>query len=413
MNQPASQPANQPAEQGARSSHNRKRVWALAALLSIICLALLTVLYVLWFRSPDDVEDSGEVDDEPPQTTSARREPMPSELADGPPPREPVSDTDVSDDRASESSPLEVVELRSGRVWVPWPSALVAEQPWASAVPPYTAEATTAFETRRRVAKERPDAWGTFEPIVDTGSLAVDYELNDERTDVAERIRLCAPALSTLGTPSPSRLTLSDSDATEPAAAATFAVAQHLVRRAVLSRGPQSLAQACVDAALASGARQSPLIDEVELLWARGIRLEETAPAPAGAWVLWSQGDTTQLVVCHQPDTIYVADASTRERLMLFAQLPERAEAIEVHRRDGIFTIGEARLFASECAQGSSQPDGTAVRGAGYDRAADWLRERREQTQTSQVSAAWIDVDELDAWRTVVAARARIAGSVG
>ncbi len=410
---------NQPTSQATRSRRHRKRSWLLGALMSIGVLVLLVVLLVLWLGLSNGVEDtsaqsvaSSGAAGAPPDSSAVDEPAADERVADERAAHEPATDP-LSDDAsgghavARDDAPLDVVELRSGRIWVPWSNTSALGQLWASAVPPYTAEAQAAFEARRRVAIERPTQWGTFEPIVDTSSLEVDYELNDERTDVAERIKLCEPVL---GAQQPEVLTLSVDGTTGPSAAVTFAVAQHLVSRAVLSRGPTSLGEACVDAALASASRDSTLVGEVELLWARGIRVEDTAPAPAGAWVVGSEGDTTHLVVCHQPDTTYVADASTRERLVLLAELPERAEAVEIGWRDGAASIGEARLFAGDCAEGQ-QPNGEASRGAGYDLAAQWLRERREQASTSQYPGVWIEVDELDAWRTVVAARARVAGS--
>lgn len=435
MNKSPDQARSQP---NSKRRQSKRRWWVVLAV-PVGCLVLLTVLYVLWARSSDSVEDSGRQRDA--AVDEGRAGEAPGDQPATEPASEPVTEPDSPpDDDAPRHDPFsDLLELRSGRIWVPWPdtpapdvgraSLTSVRQLWDATMPPYTAEATEAFERRRRVAKERPDQWFTFEPIVEGSDLDVDYEINDERTDVIERISLCPPLLGAstaqLATTQTSISRASPAKRTaDLRAAATFALAHHLVSRAVLSRGPQSLFEACMDAALIDGSQSSAPIDgsqhsalvgEVELLWARGLRLEETARAPSGAWVLWHTDDVVHLVVCHQPDTTYVADASTRERLVLLAGLPERAEAVELDRDGDEFKLAELRPFAGECAEGSTSANGDASRGAGYDRAAAWVGARREQLLVSAAADdradVWIEVTERDAWRTVVAARSRFAGS--
>lgn len=189
--------------------------------------------------------------------------------------------------------------------------------------------------------------------------------------------------------------------------AAQGAVTDSLVGHAVVSTGPGTLWEACSDlATIIPGVyTTSHRTRQVESLWARGLRLEFTAPPVERAWVAdLSAGGHALAIVCHPPGRSYLVDASTGERLDAGVDHPARVEAMWLTWSRLSYRVLRNALFDGDC---GSDAFGSAVQWLvqakdGHAASVDWTEPRAWASGIrSQWIAVrdWIDVDQAEAWR--------------
>ena len=137
-----------------------------------------------------------------------------------------------------------------------------------------------------------------------------------------------------------------------PGAPRKGAVTDSLVGHAVVSTGPQTLWEACSDlAAITPGVyTASHRTRQLESLWARGLRLEFTAPPVERAWVAdISAAGQALAVVCHPPGKSYLVDASTGDRLDAGADHAARVEAMWLTWSRLSYRVLRNALFEGDC----------------------------------------------------------------
>ena len=165
--------------------------------------------------------------------------------------------------------------------------------------------------------------------------------------------------------------------------AAQGAVTDSLVGHAVVSAGPKTLWEACADlATITPGVyTASHRTEQLESLWARGLRLEFTTPPAEWAWVAdLSVAGHALAVVCHGAGQSYLADGSTGERLDAGAPQPARVEAMWLTWSRLSYRVQRNALFDGHCS------------GSAFDQAVEWLEAAKRE------HAAGIDWSEPRAW---------------
>ena len=189
--------------------------------------------------------------------------------------------------------------------------------------------------------------------------------------------------------------------------AAQGAVTDSLVGHAVLSRGPETLWEACSDlATIVSGVyTASHRTEQLETLWARGLRLEFTMPPVERAWVAdLSVAGHALAVVCHRPGRSYLVDASTGERLDAGADHGAQVEAMWLTWSRLSYRVQRNALFEGRC---DSEAGGRALawlEEAKRDHAEeiDWSEPRAWGSGVRNQWVAvreWVDVPQHEAWR--------------
>ncbi|WP_419839610.1 hypothetical protein [Candidatus Poriferisodalis sp.] len=165
--------------------------------------------------------------------------------------------------------------------------------------------------------------------------------------------------------------------------AAQGAVTDSLVGHAVLSVGPETLWEACSDlATIIPGVyTASHRTQRLESLWARGLRLEFTAPPVERAWIAdISSAGHALAVVCHEPGQSFLIDASTGERLDAGAEHPAQVEAMWLTWSRHSYRVLRNALFEGACESEA------------FGRAVQWLAEAKD------TRAATVDWTEPRAW---------------
>ena len=189
--------------------------------------------------------------------------------------------------------------------------------------------------------------------------------------------------------------------------AAQGAVTDSLVGHAVVSTGPGTLWEACSDlATIIPGVyTASHRTRQLESLWARGLRLEFTAPPVEQAWVAdLSAGGHALAIVCHPPGRSYLVDASTGERLDPGVDHPARVEAMWLTWSRLSYRVLRNALFDGDC---GGDAFGSAVQWLAQAKdehaaSVDWADPRAWASGSrSQWIAVrdWIDVSQAEAWR--------------
>ena len=189
--------------------------------------------------------------------------------------------------------------------------------------------------------------------------------------------------------------------------AAHGAVTDSLVGHAILSAGPQTLWEACSDlATITSGVyTASHRTEQLESLWARGLRLEFTSPPTEWAWVAdLSVAGHALAVVCHGAGQSYLVDGSTGERLDAGAAQPVQVEAMWLTWSRLSYRVQRNALFDGHCS------------GPAFEQALEWLeaakRDHAEGIDWSEPHAwasgvrnqwvavrEWVQVPQHEAWR--------------
>ena len=165
--------------------------------------------------------------------------------------------------------------------------------------------------------------------------------------------------------------------------AAQGAVTDSLVGHAVVSTGPQSLWEACSDLAtiIPGIATASHRTEQLESLWARGLRLEFTLPPAERAWVAdLSAAGHALAILCHSAGRSYLVDASTGQRLDAGVTAPARVEAMWLTWSRLSYRVLRNALFDGDC-------DGEA-----FGHALKWLSDAKH------AHAAAVDWSEPHAW---------------
>lgn len=165
--------------------------------------------------------------------------------------------------------------------------------------------------------------------------------------------------------------------------AAQGAVTDSLVGHAVVSEGPDTLWEACSDLATITPGiyTESHRTRQLESLWARGLRLEFTAPPVERAWVAdLSVAGHALAVVCHEPGQSFLVDGSTGQRLDAGTDQPAQVEAMWLTWSRLGYRVLRNALFDGEC-------DSDAFAGA-----VQWLVGQKDD------HAATIDWSEPLAW---------------
>ncbi len=189
--------------------------------------------------------------------------------------------------------------------------------------------------------------------------------------------------------------------------AAQGAVTDSLVGHAAVSTGPSTLWEACSDlATIIPGVyTASHRTRQLESLWARGLRLEFTAPPVERAWVAdLSAAGHALAVVCHPPGQSFLVDASTGERLDGGVEHRAQVEAMWLTWSRLSYRVLRNALFEGDCS------------GDGFGRAVQWLDQAKDD-HASGVDWAeprawgsgvrspwiavrdWVDVGQAEAWR--------------
>ena len=189
--------------------------------------------------------------------------------------------------------------------------------------------------------------------------------------------------------------------------AAQGAVTDSLVGHAVASAGPGTLWEACSDlATIIPGVyTESHRTRQVESLWARGLRLEFTAPPVERAWVAdISAGGHALAIVCHPPGRSYLVDASTGERRDAGVDAPAQVEAMWLTWSRLSYRVLRNALFDGDCGGAAFGDAVQWLAQAKDDHAAsvDWAEPRAWASGVrSQWIAVrdWIDVSQAEAWR--------------
>ena len=189
--------------------------------------------------------------------------------------------------------------------------------------------------------------------------------------------------------------------------AAQGAVTDSLVGHAVVSTGPATLWEACSDlATIVSGVyTASHRTQQLESLWARGLRLEFTTPPVERAWVAdLSAAGHALAVVCHPPGRSYLVDAATGERLDAGVRQPAQAEAMWLTWSRLSYRVLRNALFEGGCG------------GEAFSRALEWLEQAKRDhaadidwTQPHAWGSGvrnqwvavreWVEVSQAEAWR--------------
>ncbi len=165
--------------------------------------------------------------------------------------------------------------------------------------------------------------------------------------------------------------------------AAQGAVTDSIIGHAAVSSGPATLWEACSDlATIIPGVyTESHRTRQLESLWARGLRLEFTAPAVERAWVAdLSAAGHALAVICHAPGQSFLVDASTGERLDAGTRHRAQVEAMWLTWSRLSYRVLRNALFEGDC-------DSDA-----FSSATRWLHERKD------AHAAAIDWSEPRAW---------------
>jgi hypothetical protein len=189
--------------------------------------------------------------------------------------------------------------------------------------------------------------------------------------------------------------------------AAQGAVTDSLVGHAAVSTGPATLWEACSDlATIIPGVySESHRTRQLESLWARGLRLEFTAPPVERAWVAdLSAAGHALAVICHPPGQSFLVDASTGERLDAGTSHRPQVEAMWLTWSRLSYRVLRNALFEGSCDS------------AAFSRATQWLHdEKAAHAATLDWSEprawgsgvrnqwvavrAWIDVSQAEAWQ--------------
>lgn len=189
--------------------------------------------------------------------------------------------------------------------------------------------------------------------------------------------------------------------------AAQGAVTDSLVGHAVVSSGPDTLWEACSDlATITPGVyTASQRTRRLESLWARGLRLEFTAPPVERAWVAdLSAAGHALAVICHPPGRSFLVDASTGERLDAGSDHPAQVEAMWLTWSRLSYRVLRNALFEGGC-------DGDAFAGAvkwlaneqdAHAATVDWSEPRAWASGVRNQWVAvreWVEVSQMEAWR--------------
>ena len=165
--------------------------------------------------------------------------------------------------------------------------------------------------------------------------------------------------------------------------AAQGAVTDSIIGHAAVSGGPATLWEACSDlATIIPGVyTESHRTRQLESLWARGLRLEFTAPPVERAWVAdLSVAGHALAVICHAPGQSFLVDASTGERLDAGTRHRAQVEAMWLTWSRLSYRVLRTALFEGDC-------DSDAFGGA-----VQWLQDEKE------AHAAAVDWSEAGAW---------------
>ncbi|MYJ47238.1 MAG: hypothetical protein F4070_06265 [Acidimicrobiales bacterium] len=189
--------------------------------------------------------------------------------------------------------------------------------------------------------------------------------------------------------------------------AAQGAVTDSLVGHAAVSPGPDTLWEACSDLATITPGiyTTSHRTRQLESLWARGLRLEFTAPAVGRAWVAdLSSAGHALAVICHAPGQSFLVDASTGERLDAGTDHRARVEAMWLTWSRLSYRVLRNALFDGGC---DSEAFSSAVQWLQGEKDAhaadiDWSDPHAWGSGVRNQWVAvreWVQVSQAEAWR--------------
>ena len=368
---------------------------------------------------PEDGTEMSEdgTDDEEPQT-------LPAPTADGADPALAAAATPGW----LEANGAVVVDS-TGLVWVPWApfgddadAQLVAERDrWDKTMPSLLDWAAANIADGAPIAREKADKPGSWHPVVDRSRLKIHYV--EWGTEVTEEIQVCperlgastpqtrqrrlemlAPggamihAVAATLNPMASLLSFSPGEPMSIAGlrtladqgfvpgdwsaealdvvvrrAAVAAIIEETVPRAAMSMTPDSLWEACMDAATTasrSNRRSGSWGITLQTLWSRGLRIEHETPPPEQVWVEMVQsGSRAGVIVCRPAETVHLLDASTGRRVGVLEERSEAARALWLAWTGDRF---RARRF--ESLEGRCEP-GTSAWAAAVAQLGEWADE--------------------------------------
>ncbi len=345
----------------------------------------------------------------------------------------------------------------TGLMWVPWApfdddahERLVAERErWDSTMPPYTPAVRRAIANEQPIAREKADKPGSWHPVIDREQ--VDIHLREHTTGVSEEIQVCpnrlgensalssrlstelvAPgglqihAVADVINPMGALLAFSPGEPMSIAGlryladqgfvpgdwsaaalevlvrrAAIAAMIEELIPKAAMSTAPDSLWEACMDAASTasrSNRRSGSWGITLQTLWSRGLRLQFEARPPDQVWIETVEaGARVGAIMCRPAETVHLVDASTGVRVGVFEQRTEAARALELSWGGDRF---RAHKFAS--LEGPCEP-GSDAWNAAIAQLGEWADEGAATVDLSRwwslgVRQAWLRVGQ---WVTV------------
>ncbi|MXX44524.1 MAG: hypothetical protein F4Z53_15915 [Acidimicrobiales bacterium] len=189
--------------------------------------------------------------------------------------------------------------------------------------------------------------------------------------------------------------------------AAQGAVTDSLIGHAAVSRGPDTLWEACSDlATITPGVyTASQRTRRLESLWARGLRLEFTTAPVERAWVAdLSAAGHALAVVCHPPGQSFLVDASTGERLDAGADHPAQVEAMWLTWSRLSYRVLRNALFEGGCDSGAFADAVQWLAGEqdAHAETIDWSEPRAwasgVRNQWAEVRD-WVEVPQAEAWQ--------------
>ena len=301
----------------------------------------------------------------------------------------------------------------AGLMWVPWrdfdadadPQLIAQRHRWDATMPPLPGSVKKRIERGDPIARPKADKAGAWHHVVDKTDLAVHYF--EHGSNVSEEIQVCPNRLgkataatrrretemlspgglrihsvgwghsrlsfllawspgepmSTAGTRFLADAGFVPGDWSAEALevlvrqAAIGAVVEELVPRAAMSIAPESLWEACMDAAstsLTSTRRAGTWGITLQSLWSIGLRLEHEAPPPERAWIEMLDAEARAMaIVCRPAETLHLLDASTGQRVGVLRQQPETIVAMSLTWTGDRFRLAHWHLEPGRCEPGS------------------------------------------------------------
>ena len=301
----------------------------------------------------------------------------------------------------------------TGLMWVPWapfgddadPQLIAERDRWDKTMPPLLDWAETKLRRGEPIAREKQDKPGHWQDVVDTTGL--DVHLHEHATGVTKEITVCPSRLgeataetkrrrvemlspgglaihslgwshnrlsfllawspgepmSTAGARFLADWGLVPGDWSEAAIevlvreAAIGAIIEELVSRAAMSAAPDSLWEACMDAAstaLTSTRRAGTWGITLQQLWSSGLRLEHEAPPPERVWIEMLDAEARAMtVMCRPAETIHLVDASTTQSVGTFEHRAESVVAMSLSWTGDRWRLAHWHEETGRCEQGS------------------------------------------------------------